>query len=65
MKNDLIKLGEAILGLITAIIISWISVCFIFLLITKCFDITFTWKMGTGVWLSLLLFNISHNIGKK
>lgn len=61
MKKDLIKLGEALLGFISLVAISWISTCFIFLLITKCFDITFTWKIATGVWLCLCLLSLTFN----
>ena len=55
------KLGETLLGLIALVTISWISTCFIFLLITKCFDITFTWKIATGVWLCLCLLSLTFN----
>lgn len=61
MKDELIKLGEALLGFVALIAISWIGTCFIFMLIAKCFDITFTWKIATGVWLSLCLLSFTFN----
>ena len=55
------KLGEALLAFIALVAISWVSTCFIFLLITKCFDMTFTWKVATGVWLCLCLLSFTFN----
>ena len=59
MKKDLIKLGEALLEIIANIAASWISVCVLFMFITKCFDIDFTWKTATGVWLCLCLVSLT------
>lgn len=61
MKKSLIELGGSLLGFISVVAASWITTCFIFLLITKCFDITFTWKIATGVWLSLFLLSTPFN----
>lgn len=60
-KIDMKKLGETLLALVSLVAISWICTCFIFLLITKCFDITFTWKIATGVWLCLCLLSLTFN----
>ena len=61
MKKDLINLVETLLSFVSLVAISWISTCFIFMLIAKCFDITFTWSIGTGVWLSLCLLSFTFN----
>lgn len=55
------KILGTLLRLIALVAISWISTCFIFLLITKCFDMTFTWKIATGVWLCLCLLSFTFN----
>jgi hypothetical protein len=34
-------------------------------LIFLCFDITFTWKLVTGIWLSLVLLKIAFMVYKK
>lgn len=59
MKNDWIKLGNMILEIIANIAASWISVCVIYMLITKCFGIDFTWKTATGVWLCTCLLSLT------
>jgi len=41
---------------------SWIGVSALVWLISLCFDFTFTIKIGTGVWLSMCLLNMSLKI---
>lgn len=56
------KLLFKILGLA---ILSWsVTIGFVYL-IALCFKISFTILIGTGVWLCLLLFNISTDIKNK
>lgn len=59
MKKILGKgVAWAIGFLITCIVIlgiSWLGTCGVVKLITLCFGIDFTWGIGTGVWLILLL----------
>lgn len=59
MKNDWKKIGELILDIIAHLAESWITICVIYMLITKCFDIDFTWKTATGVWLCTCLLSLS------
>lgn len=51
-----------ILGLM---LLSWgVTIGFVYL-IALCFKINFTILIGTGIWLSLLLFNVSTDIKNK
>lgn len=34
-------------------VVSWLITCGIVNLIMKCFDMHYTWKIGTGIWLIL------------
>lgn len=47
-----------IIAFITALAllaISWLCTCGIVYLIALCFNLAFTWALGTGIWLVLLL----------
>lgn len=59
------NIGEMILDIIANIAASWISVCFLFKLITVCFEIPFTWRIATGVWLCTCLISITIKDTKK
>lgn len=39
--------------------IGWLVTCGLTYAIMLCFGLTFTWAIGTGVWLSLILLNSS------
>lgn len=45
----------AIIGIILVLGISWLGTCGVVKLITLCFGWKFTWGIGTGVWLILIL----------
>ena len=45
--------------------ISWAATLGIIWLICLCFGWTFSWQIGTGVWLMLLLLKSAFNVGKK
>lgn len=45
--------------------ISWIATCGIVYLITLCFGLTFSWAIGTGVWLALWLLGSIFSRGGK
>jgi hypothetical protein len=57
------KLGFTVGCLLATIIflgictVSWIATCGLVYLITLCFDWTFSWGIGTGVWLVIILLN--------
>lgn len=38
--------------------ISWITTCGIIKLITLCFNLTFSWKIATGIWIILCLITV-------
>ena len=61
MKKSLLELFLAFLGLVSVVAVSWITTCAIFKLITMCFEAEFTWKIATGVWLSLFLLSTPFN----
>ena len=46
---------EVILGIILEMFISWLLTCGIVYLISLCFGFIFSWAVGTGVWIILLL----------
>lgn len=54
-----------ILAAIAAIAFSWIATCGFVKLIFMCFAITFTWKIATGIWLTLLMLSITFSNPKK
>lgn len=54
-----------ILAAIAVIAFSWIATCGFVKLIFMCFAITFTWKIATGIWLTLLMLSITFSNQKK
>lgn len=54
-----------ILAAIAVIAFSWIATCGFVKLIFMCFTITFTWKVATGIWLTLLMLAITFSSPKK
>lgn len=46
---------EVILSIILEMFISWLLTCGIVYLISLCFGFIFSWAVGTGVWIILLL----------
>ena len=57
--------GLNILAIVVALALSWICTCGMFKLITLCFDWNYTWKIATGVWLSLTLLSSFVKFEKK
>lgn len=53
------KVLSKILLLILITVSSWACMCVLVKLITMCFDLDFTWKIGTGVWLSSILLRVT------
>lgn len=48
----------AIIGIIILVCgLSWLGTCGIIKLITLCFDLDFSWKIATGIWLILFLLS--------
>ena len=45
----------SILGILVALIVSWLITCGIVKLICLCFGLTFTWLIATGIWLLIIL----------
>lgn len=41
---------------------SWLGTCLMVKLITMCFELEFTLRIGTGVWLSLFLLGTVLNV---
>lgn len=56
MKNLIVYI-LIILIVLAGLGVSWLIVCGLTKLICWCFGITYTWKIGTGVWLILSLFS--------
>lgn len=54
-----------ILAVIALMAFSWIVTCGFVKLIFICFAITFTWKIATGIWLTLLMLAITFSNPKK
>ena len=54
-----------IAGFIVILAISWLATCGIVKLITLCFGLTFTWAIGTGIWLVLFLLGTVFGGSKK
>lgn len=54
-----------ILVAIAVIAFSWIVTCGFVKLIFMCFAFTFTWKIATGIWLTLLMLAITFSSPKK
>ena len=44
-----------ILMVVLALVVSWGATIGIYYLITLCFNIGFSWKIGTGIWLIMCL----------
>lgn len=59
------KIGELLLDIVANIAASWISVCMLYKLITMCFEIPFTLRIATGVWLCTCLISITVKDTKK
>lgn len=55
IKNNLVKSLIIVALMILVFGASWILTCGMVKLITMCFEIRFTWRAATGVWLILLL----------
>lgn len=49
------EIVKIIIITLLALAFSWIATCGITKLITWCFNVDFSWEIGTGVWLILLL----------
>ena len=71
MKLKTIKKAGWITGYLIAVVIftlacagSWFMTCGIVKLITLCFDWTFTWGLGSGVWLIMLLIRYVFSMGE-
>lgn len=54
-----------ILAAIALMAFSWIATCGFVKLIFMCFAITFTWRIATGIWLTLLMLAITFSNPKK
>lgn len=60
-------LGPAIvcaIAILTILAIGWLMTCGIVYLISLCFGFAFTWAIGSGVWLVLLLLGGLFGKGK-
>lgn len=70
MKKDDFILG-AIIGVGTVLLIilglaiSWAATAGIIWLISLCFPFTFSWKLATGIWLTICLIKWGLGIGSK
>lgn len=54
----------ALLFVIFLLTLSWLMTCGIVYLISLCFGFAFTWAIGSGVWLVLLLLGGLFGKGK-
>lgn len=60
-KNSLIILFASIL----TVLYSWIITIFFVYLICLCFNLSFTFRIASGIWLSLILLNVSLQASTK
>lgn len=60
-KNSLITL----FALILTVLYSWMITIFFVYLICLCFNLSFTFRIASGIWLSLILLNVSLQISTK
>ncbi len=49
------RMIAVILGIVLAYGLSWLATSVIVWLIFKCFDLQFSWKIATGIWLLLII----------
>ena len=60
-KNSIVTLFAPIL----TVLYSWIITIFFVYFICLCFNLSFTFRIATGIWLSLILLNVSLQITTK
>lgn len=65
MIGKIIAAIGVILTIGTIFAVSWALTCGILYLIALCFNLVFSWKIATGIWLGLFLLNCFFGQGNK
>lgn len=53
---------KVLLDFVVGAAVGWTIICLLVKLITMCFGLTFTWAIGTGIYLIVILIRYAFNI---